>query len=197
MTYTKEPAVVGRILDTFWETISGGNPGFKTIAKGLSIQTIWSKTVGVNIAKRTRPLKLKGKTLYVTVATSTWMEELKYMKEDIIKKINTELRKKAVKDIIFRLGKVTEISTSNPKPASPKADRSAKGGPQRSHQLTQKEIDNIDTLVSLIKDNELKETIRRALITSKCRDTHPTAGHHEYSLASAKPSNEQKYPPHR
>src|SRR3990167_8110388 len=129
MTYTKEPAVVGRILDTIGETISVGNQGFKTIAKGLSIQTIWSKTVGVNIAKRTRPLKLTGKTLYVTVATSTWMEELKYMKEDIIKKINTELRKKAVKDIIFRLGKVTEISTSNPQPASPKADRSAKGGP--------------------------------------------------------------------
>ena len=189
MTYTKEPAVVGRILDTIGETISVGNPGFKTIAKGLSIQTIWSKTVGVNIAKRTRPLKLKGKTLYVTVATSTWMEELKYMKEDMIKKINTELRKEAVKDIIFRLGKVTEISTSNPQPAI--------RNPQHSHQLTQKEIDNIDTLVSFIKDNGLKETIRRALITSKCRDTHPMAGHHEYSLASAKPSNEQKYPPNR
>lgn len=166
MTYTKEPAVVGRILDTFWKTISGGNPGFKTIAKGLSIQTIWPKTVGVNIAKRTRPLKLAGKTLYVTVATSTWMEELKYMKEDIIKKINTELRKETIKDIIFRLGKVAEITDSNPHPAV--------RNPQHSRQLTQKEIDNIDKLASLIKDNELKETFRRALITNKCRDTRPT-----------------------
>ena len=166
MTYTKEPAVVGHILDTFWKTISVGNPGFKTIAQGLSIQMIWPKTVGVNIAKRTKPLKLTGKTLYVTVATSTWMEELKYMKEDIIKKLNTELRKEAIKDIIFRLGKVTEIANSNPHPAI--------RNPQHSHQLTQKEIDNIDKLVSLIKDNGLKETMRRALITNKCRDTSPT-----------------------
>ncbi|MBI5048223.1 MAG: DUF721 domain-containing protein [Deltaproteobacteria bacterium] len=174
MIPAKGPIRIGHIIDS-----SLSSPGFETIVKGLSIHKIWSKTVGLNISKRTRPLKLTGKTLYVTVATSTWMEELKYLKQDIIKKINTELKEEAVKDIIFRLGKIAEISTpmlcsehSVLKHRSAPNPQSAACNSQYSHQLPQKDMENIYRLVNLIKNNELQGTILKAMVANKCQDIH-------------------------
>ncbi len=159
MTFIREPAKVGNILSAFWR-----NNTPTAVANWFSILSIWPKIAGINIAKRTRPLKIAGKTLYLTVETSTWMEELKYIKEDIIKKINEELKDTAVKDIVFRLGKVTHVQKT---PASTRRSSS------HAHcQLSQKEMDRIDRLVIPIKDEELQESIRRAILANKSRGTN-------------------------
>ena len=102
----KEPARIGNILAAFLD-----NHAPKAVANGLAIHSIWPKIVGANMAKKTMPLKIIGKKLYLTVETSAWMEELKYLKEDIIKKINNDLKQEAVEDIIFRLGKINLLAS--------------------------------------------------------------------------------------
>ncbi|MBI5875462.1 MAG: DUF721 domain-containing protein [Deltaproteobacteria bacterium] len=97
----KEPARIGNILSAFLD-----NHAPKAVANGLAIHSIWPKIAGANMAKKTMPLKIIGKTLYLKVETSSWMEELKYLKQDIIKKINNDLKQEAVEDIVFRLGKI-------------------------------------------------------------------------------------------
>lgn len=134
--------------------------GFAKVAKGLSICKIWQRAVGPNIAKKTLPLKLTGKTLYVTVATSTWMEELKYLKKDIIKKINNDLKEQTVEEIVFRLGAIAENNTSKNQPSAISHQTS-------EHQLSQKEIDDIDRMLKPIKDVELKETMKNAMVNKR------------------------------
>ena len=157
MTSTKEPAKIGNILSAFWR-----NNTPKAVANWFRVLSVWPKIAGINIAKRARPLKIAGKTLYLTVETSAWMEELKYIKGDIIKKINEELQDTAVEDIVFRLGKITHAPTRRPN-SNPLA------GNVHTTQLSQKEMDNIDRLVIPVKDEGLKETIRRAIIANKCQ----------------------------
>lgn len=157
MTSTKEPVKIGNILSVFWR-----NNTPNAMANWFRIISIWPKIAGINIAKRARPLKIVGKTLYLTVETSAWMEELKYIKEDIIKKINNELQDTAVEDIIFRLGKITLAPTRRPN-SNPLAYN------VHTTQLSQKEMNNIDRLVVSVKDDGLKEAIRRAIIANKCQ----------------------------
>ncbi|MBI5327736.1 MAG: DUF721 domain-containing protein [Deltaproteobacteria bacterium] len=163
MIHAKTPIRIGHVIDLFLDS-----PESAIIAKGLSVHKIWSKIVGLNISKRTRPLKLSGKILYVIVATSTWMEELKYLKQDIIKKINAEFKEKTVEDIIFRIGKNAEISVPNP--LSPACNRQYPG------QLPQKELENIHRLANLIKNNELQEIILKAMIANKYQAIHTAVG---------------------
>ncbi|MBI3755855.1 MAG: DUF721 domain-containing protein [Deltaproteobacteria bacterium] len=156
----KEPARIGNVMAAFLD-----NHAPKTVANCLVIHSIWPKIVGANMAKKTMPLKIIGKTLYLTVETSAWMEELKYLKEDIIKKINNDLKQEAVEDIIFRLGKINLLASF------PRSHQQTASSSAPLPQLSRQEIDNIDKLVSCIKDTILKETVRQAMIMNKRRNT--------------------------
>ena len=62
----------------------------------------WEKIVGGGIAKRARPRKLIGTTLYISVTSSTWSNELSLMSEDLIKKINSFTGSEVVKKLRFK-----------------------------------------------------------------------------------------------
>ena len=73
--------------------------------KKLSVSNIfnhWEDIVGPGIAKRTRPSKLARKTLYVSVTTSTWANELSLMSEQLMGKINSFTGEDVVKTIRFK-----------------------------------------------------------------------------------------------
>ncbi|MDO8784705.1 MAG: DUF721 domain-containing protein, partial [Syntrophales bacterium] len=52
-----------------------------------SIISLWNKAVGPQIATQSRPGTLKGTTLFVKVSSSVWMQQLHFLKEEIIEKI--------------------------------------------------------------------------------------------------------------
>jgi len=156
MTPANGPTKISHILDTHLSA-----PGFEKIVKGFSIYKLWQKTVGPKIAARALPLKLSEKKLYVTVATSIWMEELKYLKEELIQKLNRELKENPIDDIIFRLGKIGGQHIANRQSTRSSANQKI------SIQLSQREMDDIERLINPVKDQELKETIRRAIINRK------------------------------
>ena len=70
------------------------------------VWSLWNNAVGEPIAKNTRPAAFRGKLLLVNVVSSTWMHELKFLKKDIIKKINEALGKTLVEEIKFKIGPV-------------------------------------------------------------------------------------------
>ena len=70
MTSIKEPVKIGNILSVFWR-----NNTPNAMANWFRIISIWPKVAGINIAKRARPLKNGGNTIYAAVETSVWMEE--------------------------------------------------------------------------------------------------------------------------
>ncbi|HBO84882.1 MAG: hypothetical protein A2073_01880 [Deltaproteobacteria bacterium GWC2_42_11] len=121
--------------------------GIKRRVNEFAILKDWGRLAGSSISKFAVPVKLVGKTLYVAVSTSVWMEELKYVKPDLINKINENLGKDCVSDIIFKLGSINCFY------------HDVKQNPVKERCLTAEEKMEIDNVTSGIKDNGLREII--------------------------------------
>jgi len=75
--------------------------GFDSRMQELQILNIWSECVGEAIAKYSSPQEIRKNKLFVKVENAAWRYELSLNKTGIIEKLNTKLKKKLIKDIIF------------------------------------------------------------------------------------------------
>jgi predicted nucleic acid-binding Zn ribbon protein len=73
-------------------------------ASDAQIWTTWEEAVGKAIAGHASPSWFRKGCLRVIVTDSIWLQELEYVKETIIDKINKKLGKKVVEQIDFRFG---------------------------------------------------------------------------------------------
>jgi len=62
----------------------------------------WENIVNKNIANHSQPVFIKNKVLYIEVDSPIWSNELVFLKEKIIDKINGYYNKKIVTDIFFK-----------------------------------------------------------------------------------------------
>ncbi len=62
---------------------------------------IWNEIVGEKVAKNTEPERVEHGVIIVKVSSPTWRQELYFQKEEIIKKLNNSIGKKAIRDIRF------------------------------------------------------------------------------------------------
>lgn len=64
----------------------------------------WFHVAGEQMNRLTRPLRVRGDTLYVEVANSVVAQQLNLLKDDYIGRINARLRDRQLSDIRFRVG---------------------------------------------------------------------------------------------
>ena len=83
---------------------------------------IWNEIVGATIARNAQPEKIRNGTLFVKVSSPTWMQELQYMKEMILEKLNQSLGKEVVRNIFFVVGRI-DTTVPKPKDQEPSAAR--------------------------------------------------------------------------
>lgn len=110
---------------------------------------IWNEIVGRTVARNAQPEKIRNGTLFVKVTSSTWMQQLQYMKEMITEGLNKRLGRETVKNIFYVVGKVrfeeaepVNTSTDGQPPAQPGA------------KLDVKELDSI-------KDPAIRQSLQR------------------------------------
>jgi predicted nucleic acid-binding Zn ribbon protein len=72
----------------------------------IRVWDIWEKAVGGAIATNTQPAAFKGGLLIVHATSSSWLQQLRFLKGDIILKVNQNLGQTKVKDIKFKIGPV-------------------------------------------------------------------------------------------
>jgi len=77
-----------------------------------AVLKLWPKAVGRKIAIQTQPEGLRGGTLFVKTTSSIWVQQLHFMKEDILQKLNELAGKETIKEIRFSVGH--EISKTRP-----------------------------------------------------------------------------------
>lgn len=83
-------------------------PGFKEKQKEFEILQIWPECVGEKIAKNTTPIKMiDNETLLIGTKSSSWAQELKFLEEDILNKLESKLGARRVKKLKFKL--VTDL----------------------------------------------------------------------------------------
>lgn len=64
---------------------------------------LWEDIVGDKTACHTKPIRINKGTLYVEVDDPLWLSQLRYMKMDIIDKIDRTIKEGALKDLKFYL----------------------------------------------------------------------------------------------
>lgn len=90
--------------------------------------SIWEKVIGAEMRPHTRPFVIHGRTLWVEVSDSIRMQQLNFMKYDLLLKINGMLRPQSLEDIRFRqnplVNRVKETPVvSEKKPVDPEKKR--------------------------------------------------------------------------
>jgi hypothetical protein len=115
------------------------------------ITAAWHKAVGARIAAHASPEKLQRGTLFVKVSDSVWMQQLHFLKQDILGKINPLPDGTAVKNIHFSLGKM---------PAPPAGNESP---PVVPYSLKARDRKMIDENTASIADPELKDILQKVM----------------------------------
>ena len=76
MTSRSAPTTMRPLLERCLDRIAG-EPG------AAAIWRVWDDAVGAHIARRAQPIRLRGRTLLVAVASAPWMQELQLLKRTI------------------------------------------------------------------------------------------------------------------
>jgi predicted nucleic acid-binding Zn ribbon protein len=100
---SKPPEQVNAVLE---RVLSALNLGLKV--KQYRIWDVWNSVVGEAIARQAQPQHIRAMVLWVAVSSSTWMQQLEFMKRQIVERINERIGEKVISDIRFRIGEITK-----------------------------------------------------------------------------------------
>ena len=112
----------------------------------------WNKAVGDRISAHARPDNLQRDTLFVKVSDSVWMQQLHFLKQDILEKINQLLDGRTVKNIHFSLGNT---------PALPPGGDKLPGA--ASYSLKARDKKMIEENTASIADPELRDILKKVM----------------------------------
>jgi predicted nucleic acid-binding Zn ribbon protein len=108
----KRPATVAELLTEIFQD----KPTGMRLKEG-KIWLVWEKSVGEQIAARARPAGFRDGTLTVIVDNAPWMQQLTYLKKQIIARLNESIGEEMVKDIYLKAGsRATPVSQAPPQP---------------------------------------------------------------------------------
>ena len=97
-----EPGAVDQILKSALKAAGLDDK----IAK-YSFVSAWPEIVGEEIARRSRPECIRGKTLVVRVADSVWAQELTFHKKTILARVQRHLKDDtSLDDVAFLVGEI-------------------------------------------------------------------------------------------
>jgi len=154
---------MGEVLGEFFK-----RTGMNRKIQEQRILDSWERAVGEGVAERTQPVSVKNRVLQVKVANSVWMQELHFMKELIMQKLQQQTGNNILQDLRFFIG---EIEPSGRKDRNKKKEEARIDG--QSLGLTEAERERIDRALSGITDPEMREILGRiyakGLAAWKCR----------------------------
>ncbi|MGM0419146.1 MAG: DciA family protein [Thermodesulfobacteriota bacterium] len=64
---------------------------------------LWSQ-IGEDVNANSEPVSIKNNVVTVKISSSPWMQQLQFMKSEILDNLNARLGDEIIKDIRFRLG---------------------------------------------------------------------------------------------
>ena len=90
---------LGEVLDTIIEQYRSDSQG------GINhLIGVWDRAIGPPIADNARPFAVKGALLLVHVSSSAWMHQLRFLKNELMEKLNSGLDNQCIEEIKFKIG---------------------------------------------------------------------------------------------
>jgi len=118
------------------------------------LKRIWNEAVGPMIVAQTAPGRIKGETLFVKVATSVWMHQLQFLKDEILEKFNARWDGEPVRRLHLSVGEISAVSPL--KPAGEFYQPTASFMKKSDKRM-------IEESLAEIRDEELRSILRQAM----------------------------------
>lgn len=142
--------------------------------KELAVFDLWKSAVGEQIAKSTTPVRINQGLLTVQVASSPWMNELRFHKVGIIRNLNDKLGHRIIHDIEFKLATWHKA----PEKVTGRAgmlfhDASSSGRVNLSlYPITPEAERFAERIASHLEDEKLREALKQVLLTHSRMKSH-------------------------
>ncbi|HJV64642.1 MAG TPA: DUF721 domain-containing protein [Geomonas sp.] len=120
-----------------------GTPAEQRLKEGR-IWVVWEEAVGRKIAAHAQPAAFQDGTLTLNVDSAPWMQQLNFLKRELVAKVNGQLGCELVKDLYFKAGRIA------------KAAQTGQPAPAKRRQLSDEERDWIQQQSSSVDDPELR-----------------------------------------
>jgi hypothetical protein len=138
------------------------NLGLQKRLKAEQIAILWPHIVGRAVAKSASPAQFRAGTLFIDVADSIWIQELKFQEGALIGRLNDALGEPLVRRLFFQLAR-----TPLPELAQPGEAQTA---PAAGRPLDPQQELALEREVAGVRDPQLREVLkdfRRRLLQAR------------------------------
>lgn len=122
----------------------------------------WPAIAGEPIASHTRPDQIKFKKLYLVAENSVWLQQLTFMKPELVQKINDAAGSNLVADIVLRVGSVEQ----DERPTD-----AAAGEPPMAASPSPELLAEAEAKTAVVSDPELRAKLAQVMTQAL---SHPT-----------------------
>jgi len=112
----------------------------------------WQTLVGKEISRHAQPNRYRGKVLWVDVSDSVWLQQLQFLKNDLLLKLNRSLPNEEVEDIRFQLSSDLALTVN---------DQAEQPAPRAAIVPSGEEVTAMDEMLQSVEDEELRQAMRR------------------------------------
>ncbi len=113
---------------------------------------IWDGVVGKEFAEVARPIEIHGRDLMVGVIDQVWLNQLSFMKEDLLRRINRVMGDDGFSGLRFVVNADFSVA---PDPGLPRPEK------VRPSQPDKKSLQRLDNLIISIDDDRVREVMRK------------------------------------
>lgn len=92
----KYPDTIGNVLDSVL-----AERGYLSVCREYEVISHWETIVGKTIAAVSTCCRVENGILYVSVKSSSWRQEMSFIKNKILDKIKSETKCNSIKEIVF------------------------------------------------------------------------------------------------
>jgi hypothetical protein len=137
--------------------------GLQKRLKTEQLSVLWPKIIGPSVAKIAHPAQCRNGTLFIDVADSVWIQELKFQEGALVEQLNDALGEPLVRRLFFQLARTPPA----PEPSSPCESSTA---PPAVPTLDPQQELALEREVAGVRDPELREILkdfRRRLLQAR------------------------------
>jgi hypothetical protein len=127
------------------------------------VRAVWPSVVGPQVAARSEPLSLRRALLTVAVADSAWLQELSFLRGELLTRLRERLPDVELKEIRLqvRTGAASIEAAPSPPPPPPQDPLAMPLAPEVSDAL-----ERLEDPLERIADRDLRRTVRRAFLAN-------------------------------
>lgn len=134
--------------------------GMQTPMLVFSLQQHWPEIVGEHIGHHAWPDSIRHHKLYLVAENSVWLQQLRFLKPELLAKLNTVTEGEVLTDIVMRVGAWPTPEAEGSPPPQPSPSRERGDGVDGDLQAV------IDASVGPVADPDLRERLRTLLLDS-------------------------------